>query len=271
VTEDLVRLRGLRIQAGNRVLVDDVGLDLVSGRIVALVGASGSGKTLTARALLGMVDIRPGVVAADLEIHRNGEVIRPYDACLGRARRMRLRAFARVRGDIVGYLPQDARGSLDPMWRVGAQVHHTAVLRPGADPDPVPWFRRAGFHDPDRVATLYPHELSGGMAQRVSIALALARGSRFLLADEPTTGLDPTVQREILDEIRSLAREGIGILLITHDIRVLPGTADEVVVLHLGTVVERTDAATLRDGRLQSEPGRVLVEATRRVATGRMG
>lgn len=268
-TNARVKLEGLHIHVGRRALVQDVSLHLEAGRILGLVGASGSGKTLTARSLLGMVDLAPGVVAAQLEIQVGDQRWTPYEGCLAKNARCRTRAFAPVRGEVVGYLPQHARASLDPVAKVGPQVRWAATLgRPVEQQQPEPWLERAGFRDASRVARLYPHELSGGMAQRVSIALALARGSRFLLADEPTTGLDPTVQRDILTELVRLRSEGMGVLLITHDLRILQDVADEVVVMDQGTVAERTTAADLAQGKLSSEPARRLFEATQRVDPG---
>jgi peptide/nickel transport system ATP-binding protein len=266
---DGIRLRGLRIQAGERVLVDGVDLDLQAGRLVALVGRSGSGKSLTTRALLGLVDLVPGVVEGRLEIAVGEALHTPY-ARPSRTRRQRDRAFRGLRGSVLGYLPQDARAALDPLARAGPQVAAAARLGPG-DPDPAPWLARAGLQDTERVRRLWPHELSGGMAQRVVIAQALARGSRFLLCDEPTSALDPTVQRAILEALRGLADAGIGVLLITHDLRVLPGLADEVRILDEGRLAEVTTADALRDGRLGSPAGRRLWEATRVVAAGVLG
>jgi len=269
---DRLEISGLTLRVRDRVLVQDASFQLRAGEVLALVGASGCGKTLTALSVLGMVDLQPGVVAADLVVQVGDEVHRPWQGVLGADQRRRDQAFAPVRGRLVGYLPQDARNSLDPLLRVGRQVRDAAALRTGnADEDPRPWLRRAGLPDPERVEQLFPHELSGGMAQRVAIAQALARGSRFLLADEPTTGLDPTVQRGILDEIRTLARDGIGVLFITHDLRILPGLADAVLVMENGCVVERTTPLELQSGELTSAPARRLVEATRRVAAGRLG
>jgi len=134
------------------------------------------------------------------------------------------------------------------------------------DLDPVPWLLKAGFDDPDRVARLYPHELSGGMAQRASIALVLARGSRFILADEPTTGLDPTVQEKILKEILRLRDTGVGLLFITHDLRIVPQIADELLVMHAGSIVEKVPSKSLNS--LQSEPAKALWSATARIAGG---
>lgn len=269
---DAIELRKLRIETGDRALVDDVSLALRAGEVVGLVGSSGCGKTLTALSLLGLVDLQPGVVSADLAIHHDGTTHRPWSRALGGDDRARNRAFAPIRGRILGYLPQDARNALDPLFRVGRQVRDAASLRSGdPDEDPRPWLRRAGLPDPERVERLYPHELSGGMAQRVVIAQALARGSRFLLADEPTTGLDPTVQRGIVEELRGLAAAGIGILFITHDLRILPGFADVVLVMDNGRVVETTTPVSLQSGDVDSDAARQLVAATRQVAAGRLG
>jgi peptide/nickel transport system ATP-binding protein len=265
---DALTLTGLTIRAGQTVLVEGVDLALAPGELVALVGQSGSGKSLTSRAMLGLVDIDPGVVAGELVLTVGDRTLRPYAD--GFSRRARERLFRPVRGGLVGYLPQDARAALDPLSRVGRQVA-TAARLSGGSPDPLPWLARANLPDPERVAGLWPHELSGGMAQRVVIAQALARGSRFLLADEPTSALDPTVQRSILDELRRLVDTGIAVLLVTHDLRVLPGLADRVVILHAGEVVERTTPDALRDGELSSEAGRRLVDATRLVAGGVLG
>jgi ABC-type dipeptide/oligopeptide/nickel transport system ATPase component len=168
----------------------------------------------------------------------------------------------------VGYLAQDARAALDPLWTVGRQVEEALRLG-GTDGSAAAWLSRAGFRDPGPVLPLHPHQLSGGMAQRVGIALALARGSRFVLADEPTTGLDPTVQEEILEEIRRTAGSGVGILLITHDLRLVPRIAHRVVIMHAGRVRETLDAGALQAAR--SPEARALLAATARVAGGVLG
>lgn len=275
---DRVALEGLQIRVGTRAgataLVEDAALTLEAGRILAVVGASGSGKTLTVRSLLGLVDLEPGVVRAELEIRVGTRVHRPYDACLGKGRAARDVAFQGIRGVLLGYLPQDATGALDPLWTVGRQLLEAAVL---ARPDARASFssqallEQVGIPDPDRVARLYPHELSGGMAQRVVIAQALARQSRFLVADEPTSALDPTVQAGVLDELRAIAAQGIGVLFVTHDLRILPGFADDVLVMDQGRTVERLDPHALGRGEIDSEPARRLLEATRRIAAGRLG
>jgi ABC-type dipeptide/oligopeptide/nickel transport system ATPase component len=272
---DLLSLKGLRVQAGQIPLVREVDLQLRAGEILALVGASGSGKTLTARSLLGLPGPRPGVTAAQLEITVDERVLRPYDgleqAVLrgrpGRFWRRSRPAFQPIRGHIVGYMAQDARGALDPLWTVERQLREALALG-GSKESPVDVLRRAGFREPAVVLPLYPHQLSGGMAQRVCIALALARGSRFLIADEPTTGLDPTVQEAILLELRRLADEGIGVLLITHDLRIVPRIADRVQIMDGGRTVESLPATALDSSR--SPEVRALIEATARVAGGQL-
>jgi peptide/nickel transport system ATP-binding protein len=143
-------------------------------------------------------------------------------------------------------------------------VREAALLgAPGEPADALPWLGRAGFADPERVALAYPHELSGGMAQRAQIAVGLARRSRILLADEPTTGLDSTVQRAILRQLQSLRDDGVGVLFVTHDLRLLPGFADRVLVMDEGRIVEEAGSVAELRGA-----GRRLVEATRKVAGG---
>ncbi len=271
---DRITLEGLRILSGDTPLVEDVDLQLEAGEILALVGASGSGKTLSARSILGLSGPRPGVVRASLEIRVGDERHRPYeglDQAVSQGRPSRFwrrrapRAFGPIRGRLVGTMAQDARGALDPLWTVERQLREALALGQSSEqPDSV--LERAGFRHPGEVLSLYPHQLSGGMAQRACIALALARGSRFLIADEPTTGLDPTVQEAILQELQRLAREGIGVLLITHDLRIVPRVADRVQIMDRGRTVESLPAQLL-SGSTRPEV-RALIEATARVAGG---
>lgn len=268
---DGVRLRGLRIAGPQGELVHGVDLELLPGAIHVLVGASGSGKTLTARSLLGMVDARPGVTHGTLELTWQGQSWRPYAGLELHSRQGRAaldRRFRPLRGTLLGYLPQDARRSLDPLWTIGKQLRTALALRETPTPlAPGDWLGRAGFAQPGRIEGLYPHELSGGMAQRASIALALARGSHFLLADEPTTGLDPTVQEAILRELLALRdREGVGLLFITHDLRIVPRLADRLFVMHAGELVEDLPGDNL--DQLRSEPARTLWAATARISGG---
>jgi ABC-type glutathione transport system ATPase component len=256
-------LEDLKIEHQGRVLVERASLTVETGRVTAVLGASGSGKSLTARAALGICDVSPGVIYGNLTYHLKDQTLRPYEKLYGRGRDERDQRFGVIRGRIASLLSQDARASLNPLWTVGRQVSTSA------NGDPLPWLRKANLAD--RVASLYPHELSGGMAQRVTIAQALARGSRFLVADEPTSALDPTIQAEILGELRRLADTGVGILLITHDLRTLPGLADEIVVFDEGCTVEQTTPERLRLGEVSHAATRRLLEATRKVSLGSIG
>ncbi len=247
-----LRLQGLVVKAGARTVLNGVDLVVPAGQVVAMVGSSGSGKSVTTRAVLGLLPFAPGRVAGSVLL---ADGINTVDA-------QSEADFARLRGGAIGLLSQDARASLDPMWNIGRQIRAVARLA-GQDADVPGILRTAGFDDPDRIEGLYPHELSGGMAQRAAIALALARRSRFLLADEPTTGLDPSIQRGVLQELRRVADGGMGVLFITHDLRLLPGFADRIVVMAEGRIVEAADrVADLRGA------GRALVEATRSIAGG---
>ena len=268
---DGVRLRDLHVEGPQGPLVQGVDLTLLPGCIHVLVGASGSGKTLSARSLLGMVDAVPGVTRADLEVSIGDQTWRPYDGLDLRTARGRTsldQRFRPLRGSILGYMPQDARQSLDPLWTVGKQLRSAMALREEPQTlSPQDWLARAGFPQPDHVEGLYPHELSGGMAQRATIALALARGSRFLLADEPTTGLDPTVQEAILKELLALRdRDGVGLLFITHDLRIVPRLADRLFVMHEGQLVEDLPADRL--DQMSSDHARALWKATARISGG---
>lgn len=252
------------IKVGDRTVVDGVSFEWHAGEIVGLVGASGSGKTMTARAILGLVDAEPGVVAGKILIRSGSRESTPYGR-YPRGRVSRDRAFAGLRGEVLAYIPQDAPSALDPTRTVWEQVRD---VRGG---DPRPHLLTAGFHRPEAVGGLYPHELSGGMAQRVAIAQALACGSRFLVADEPTTGLDPSIARDVLRAFGELALAGIGVLLITHDLRVLPDLADRVLIIDEGEIVEELEPGQLREGEAKSHAGQRILEATRRIAGGRLG
>jgi len=267
---DGLYMKDLNVRIGRKLLVNRASISILAGRITALVGASGSGKTLLARALLGLVDLEPGVVQADYRVVHVGQTFTPYAKVLSGTTRAREAAFRGIRGDIVSYLPQDAIAALDPMWTV--RRHVDAAARAAGETDPAEaWLERAGIRDAGRVVSLYAHELSGGLAQRVGIAQSLARRSAFLLADEPTTGLDPTVQSSILSALRDLADTGMGILMITHDLRIVPDLADEVVLMDSTRIVETSTPKAFRLGLLRSDAGHRLFNATERIAEGRLG
>ena len=215
-------LRGLKVMSGEQPLLSGVDLDLVGGEILALVGASGSGKSLTARACLGILPSALSVTAGALRITVDGVAHHPLTE-----------GFSAIQGGLISYLPQGARQSLDPRWSVGRHLSSVGSGRPAAH-----WLLEAGFTEPAAVLSRYPHELSGGMAQRVCIALALAHAARFLIADEPTTGLDAPIQLSFLRQLDRLRRDGPGILLITHDLGLVSEFADRIAVMEGGRIVE---------------------------------
>ena len=241
-------VQDLTVRAGETGLLQGMSLEFRAGEIAALVGPSGAGKSLTARACLGLLRMRPGVVRGSVEVHQGGEVYPIY----GRIPRwVRRRSLRQIRGNAIGLLPQDPAGALDPLMRVDRQVAATLRIaqRPSTPAEVMRALSDAGFEEPDHVARLYPHELSGGMAQRVCIAQALARQSSFLIADEPVTGLDPGIAHSILSRLGDLAERGVGILLITHDLRMVRRIAHRVPVAHRGRVIEELSPDDLMAGR----------------------
>jgi oligopeptide/dipeptide ABC transporter ATP-binding protein len=219
--------------------VDGVSFSLQRGKTMALVGESGSGKSLTSLALLQLVPA-PGRV----EI---GSVIR-----LGETDVLALRgeALRRIRGRRVGMIFQDPMTSLNPVFTVGDQIiegilAHFKMPRAAARERALQLLQEVGIPDPSARLKTYPHQLSGGMRQRVMIAIALSAEPEILVADEPTTALDVTVQAQILEVLDRLQESrGMAVLLITHDLGIVAGRADRVAVMYAGQIVE--EAATAR-------------------------
>lgn len=262
----LLRVRGLRTQFlldGATVrAVDGVDLEVARGEAVGVVGESGSGKTVTAMSVLRLIPDPPGrIVAGSIEFAGRR---------LDTADEAELRS---VRGGDIGMVFQDPQTTLNPVMTIGAQLTEGLRAR-GMDRDDAR--RRAvelleAVRFPDAAARLasYPHQLSGGLRQRVVIAMALSNEPDLLIADEPTTALDVTVQAEILDLLRELrARSGMALLFITHDIGLLDGLCDRVVVMYAGRVVEQGPTAqVLRDP--QHPYTRRLLSCVPRLGQGR--
>jgi peptide/nickel transport system ATP-binding protein len=260
--DPLLRIRGLEISYGDTPVVHGVDLDVRRGHRVAVVGESGSGKSTTAAATIGLLPGTGRVTAGTIEFA--GE-----DVTHAGERRLR-----RLRGREIGLVPQDPMSNLNPVARVGRQIAETLVTHGlargrAARERAVELMTEAGIPDAARRARQYPHEFSGGMRQRVLIAIALACEPQLLVADEPTSALDVTVQRQILDHLERLtAARGTSLLLITHDLGLAAERADDVVVMWRGRVVETGPAAQiLRDP--QHEYTRRLVAAAPSVATSR--
>ncbi|TDD85923.1 dipeptide/oligopeptide/nickel ABC transporter permease/ATP-binding protein [Actinomadura rubrisoli] len=226
-----VRLEG---PGGPTRIVDEVSFHVRRGEAVGLVGESGCGKTMAVSALLRLLPAGGTVSAAALRFDGRDLLA------------MSEREIARIRGRSIAYIAQEPVAGLDPLFTVGAQVaeavrHHTGLDRRAARARAAELLEMVRLPRPATVMTRYPHELSGGMAQRVSIARALAGEPALLIADEPTTALDVTVQAEILDLLRELReRTGMGLVLVTHDWGVVADACDRAVVMYAGQVVEQT-------------------------------
>ena len=241
MSEALLAIKGLSIafpvQGRWPRAVDELDLEVRPGQIVGLVGESGCGKSMTALGVMGLVP-PPGRIEA-------GQVIFEGRAMVG-APEERLRAF---RGAQAAMIFQEPMTSLNPVFTVGRQIAegvraHRPVSKAQAWELAVAALAQVGIADPARRAKSYPHQLSGGMRQRVMIAMALAMSPRLLLADEPTTALDVTIQAQILRLMDQLRQQtGAAVLLITHDLAVVAQTADQVAVMYMGRLVEQAPVA----------------------------
>ncbi len=241
---DLLQIDRLRVEvasAGTPIpLLDDVSLSLGAGEILGLVGESGCGKSVTALSVLRLLPEPPTRVAAG--------TIRFENEVVGSLSRRRLQA---LRGSRIGMIFQEPMSSLNPTFTVGWQIAeavrlHTNLRGAALAARVRDLLALVGIGAPERRLAQYQHELSGGLRQRVMIAIALAADPQLLIADEPTTALDVTVQRQVLDLIARLRRErGMAVLLITHDLGVISGYADRVCVMYAGLVVETAPAGAL--------------------------
>ena len=241
-------------QGGEDVVASQqINLDLIKGQVLALVGESGSGKSVTAMGALGLLSANALVSgSAVLDCcHQNQELV-------GAAREI----LDQVRGEHVGVIFQEPTTALDPLFTIGDQIAEAIAIhgegkrkrttlrqRRAVRTQVLNALSRAGLggdqRETERIADSYPHQLSGGQLQRACIALATANHPSVLIADEPTTALDVTVQAEILDLLRQLASEGVAVLLITHDMGVVADVADAVAVMRQGRIIERGDVRTI--------------------------
>jgi oligopeptide/dipeptide ABC transporter ATP-binding protein len=219
--------------------VDGVSLHVDRGEVLGIVGESGCGKSVTALSIMGLV-AHPGEVVAG-EILFNGKNIAGMDKNEVRG----------LRGESISMIFQQPTSSLNPVHRAGVQIKevfelHREWAKDVEEEKVIEMLARVGIPDPETRAKAFPHELSGGMAQRVMIAMALACEPELLIADEPTTALDVTIQAQILDLIRDLREaSNTAVILITHDLGIVAEMADRVAVMYAGEIVEETDVATL--------------------------
>ena len=220
-------------------VVHDVNLTVARGEIVGLVGESGSGKTQTALSVLGLLPEGGSVREGHVLLHG------------GDLARLSPKHMREVLGRTIGYIPQEPMSNLDPSFRIGYQLclpmqRVLGISKSEAQEKAIALLSRVGIHDPRRVMSAYPHQISGGMAQRVLIAGAVSCDPALLIADEPTTALDVTVQAEILDLIRDLQRERqMGVLLVTHNFGVIADLCDSVAVMKDGTIVESNSVSEI--------------------------
>ncbi|QIA27619.1 ABC transporter ATP-binding protein [Thermaerobacter sp. PB12/4term] len=236
----LVEIRGLRTtfqtEEGLVPAVNGVDLAIRRGETLAVVGESGCGKSVTALSILRLIPSPPGRIEAGEIVFEGRDLLRLSDE-----------EMRRIRGNEIAMIFQEPMTSLNPVFTVGDQIaevfmFHRGMSRRDALEQAVEMLRHVGIPAPERRVREYPHQMSGGMRQRVMIAMALACHPKLLIADEPTTALDVTIQAQILDLMRRLKEElGMAILLITHDLGVVAEMAERVVVMYAGRVVEEGD------------------------------
>ncbi|HZZ92571.1 MAG TPA: ABC transporter ATP-binding protein [Usitatibacter sp.] len=258
----LLEVDGLRMhfftKAGVVKAVDDASFTLERGKILGLVGESGSGKSMTGYSILGLIEPPGRIVGGHIRFEGRDLV------GLGEA------AWRRIRGERIAMIFQDPMMTLNPVLRIDTQMieavrAHHPVSRAEARDRSRGALAKVGIAAPDERLQAYPHHLSGGMRQRVAIAIALLNRPALVIADEPTTALDVTIQGQILHEMQKLCRESATALIwITHDLSVVAGLADEVCVMYAGRIVERGTVDEVLDrplhpytrGLLESVPGR---------------
>lgn len=243
MSASLLEIRNLsikfRTENGLTDAVKNVSLSLKEGGSLAIVGESGSGKSVTALALTRLLASPPAEYASGSILFKGKDVLE-----------MNLEQLRKIRGKEIAYVFQEPSTSLNPVYTVRNQIAEAIKLhRPdvkNVDAEIVRWLNTVGIHDPEKRMYDYPHQLSGGMQQRVMIAMALSCEPSLLVADEPTTALDVTIQAQILAELKRLRTEfNMGLILITHNIAIIQGLCDRIAVMFRGEVVEYGDTASV--------------------------
>jgi len=240
----LLEVRALKtffqVEGGEFPAVDGISFSIDAGRTLGIVGESGCGKSVTALSIMGLVPRPPGRIAG-------GEILFEGDDLL----QLSTGALRELRGNRISMIFQEPMTSLNPVLTVGEQIvegilRHRPMSRDAAQELAIAMLRMVHIPSPEQRFGDYPHRLSGGMRQRVMVAMALACKPKLLIADEPTTALDVTIQAQILDLMRTLREEtGTAIILITHDLGVVAELADDVVVMYAGRIVERATVTAL--------------------------
>lgn len=241
---ELLEVSDLRTEfitdAGVIRAVDGISLSIRQGETLGIVGESGCGKSITSLSIMQLLPKKIGRVASG-EVRFQGKDMLKLSG----------REIRRIRGNRMAMIFQEPMTSLNPVFKIGKQIseaarYHLKLGKKEAWARSVDMLRKVGIPRPDKIAEQYPHQLSGGMRQRVMIAMAMVCSPQLLIADEPTTALDVTIQAQILDLMRDLQRtENMAIMMITHDLGVVAEMCDRVMVMYAGQVVEETDVKTL--------------------------
>jgi len=242
--EKLIEVKGLKIdftiEGVPRRIIDDISFELYRGEVLGVVGESGSGKSVTAKSILRLIRNPPGKIVGG-EILFDGTDILQMD----------IDNLMKIRGNTISMIFQEPMSSLNPVFTCGDQIKegvrlHQKMNSKAARQKTIDLLKMVGIQMPEQRVDSYPHELSGGMRQRIMIAMALSCSPQLLIADEPTTALDPTIQAQILDLIRKIREKiGMSVMYITHDLGVVAETCDRVMVMYAGRIVEKTNVTEL--------------------------
>jgi oligopeptide/dipeptide ABC transporter ATP-binding protein len=242
--EKLIEVKGLKIdftiEGVPRRIIDDISFELYRGEVLGVVGESGSGKSVTAKSILRLIPSPPGNIVG-------GEILFDGTDIL----RMDIDSLMKIRGNAISMIFQEPMSSLNPVFTCGDQIMecvrlHQNMNSKAARQKTIDLLKMVGIQMPEQRVDSYPHELSGGMRQRIMIAMALSCQPQLLIADEPTTALDPTIQAQILELIREIRNEsGMAVMYITHDLGVVAETCDRVMVMYAGRIVEKAKVAEL--------------------------
>ena len=240
MSETLLKVENLKTyfhtDGGVAQAVDGISFVLRKGETLGLVGESGCGKSVTSLSVMRLIPDPPGKIVEGQIFFKGRDILRLSEA--------KMRS---VRGNDIAMIFQEPMTSLNPVFTCGFQIDEAVIRHQGLNRDAarvktVDMLKRVGIPDPEGRANEYPHQLSGGMRQRVMIAMALSCNPDLLIADEPTTALDVTIQAQILELLEALQREfGMAVLMITHDLGVIAGVADRVAVMYAGKIVEASD------------------------------
>ena len=240
MSETLLKVENLKTyfhtDGGVAQAVDGISFVLRKGETLGLVGESGCGKSVTSLSVMRLIPDPPGKIVEGQIFFKGRDILRLSEA-----------EMRSVRGNDIAMIFQEPMTSLNPVFTCGFQIDEAVIRHQGLNRDAarvktVDMLKRVGIPDPEGRANEYPHQLSGGMRQRVMIAMALSCNPDLLIADEPTTALDVTIQAQILELLEALQREfGMAVLMITHDLGVIAGVADRVAVMYAGKIVEASD------------------------------